>query len=521
MYWNERREDERLFAFLRAQGITRAYSYEYWLAPRLTFDAGEAPIVAQPFNDRYPPYTQAVDESPHPAYVLRMDAERFARWVDGIGSKARRQDVGPYTVFWDFAPPPALEPLPRAGWTLHTTPGRGQPAELVDGRLRSGWASAKGPAGSAAIVVDLGSPTEVSGVTLITDRPQHGPERLQVTADRGDGALLPVADLEAGGFAILWQNGAPRTSPGRTVTVRFPPVRARRLSLTDLGPGGTWTVGELFLLGPRSSTPSAGRADVVESLVAEGRRRERSGDHAGALGQYRLAMRRGPDMPDGYAEFARLGTDLPVRTGSAAAQAAWFAKAGLVEEARDRYAAITASLGPDRSDADLARRRATLAAQAGDAAEAERLLAEAAFVGAPSRPVGAVMGRAVELVGFDIGPVPSRPGDTLQIAYHWRLLAPVPDSLSVYVHFRGEGGRTRFVDDHPLPAPIPGLPAPQAILERRRVSVPRDAEPGRYRLVAGVWDPATGGRLRRWWRGLVPTLETTVELGTVEIRPRP
>jgi hypothetical protein len=231
-------------------------------------------------------------------------------------------------------------------------------------------------------------------------------------------------------------------------------------------------------------------------------------------------MSQGPDVPDGYAEFARLGIDLPVRSGSAVEQAAWLAKAGLIDEARDRYAAITATLGPDRSDAELARRRAALAAQAGDSAEADRLRVEARGVGAPARRVGAVMGRTVELVGMDVDPIQPRPGDTLQVAYHWRLLGPVPEQLTVYVHFRGQGGRTRFEDDHPLPGPIPGLPAPQDVVERRRVTVPQDAEPGRYRLVAGVWDPATGGRLRRWWRGLVPTLETAVELGTVDIRPR-
>ena len=522
-YWGERREDDRLFAFLREQGITHAYSFEYWLAPRLTFDAGERPVVAQPFSDRYPPYTRAVDDSPRPAYILRVDAERVARWLRGIEATARRQDVGPYTVFWDFGAPPAAVALPRAGWRLHTTAGRGEAAELVDGQLHSGWASARGPAGSASVLVDLGQPATVSGVTVISTRPQHGPDHLQVAADLGRGTLDPVGDIEVGGLAVVWQNGALRAAPGRTLTVRFPPVRTRRLSLTDLGPGGTWSVGELFLLGPPGLRPRPATADqvaTVESLVAEGRRLERAGNVAAALGRYRLAMRRGPDVPDGYAEFARLGADVPVRAGSAAAQAAWFAEAGLVEEARDRYSAIAASLGADRLDADLARRRAALAVQAGDRPEATRLLAEAARVETPTHRVGAVMGRVVELVGWDLGSETLRAGDTIELGYHWRFHGQTREPLSAYVHFRIGGGRTRFEDDHPLPAPVPGFPIPQSVLERRWVTIPADAEPGRYRLVAGVWNPQTGGRLRRWWRGLVPTLETTVELGTVEIQPR-
>src|SRR5262249_5704448 len=151
-----------------------------WLAPRLTFDAGEAVIVAQPFGDRYPPYTQAVDDAPRPAYVLRAGRERFENWVTGIGSRAERRSVRPYTLFWEYTPPPAAVPLTRVGWTVQTAPGRGEGGDLVDGRLQSRWASAGGPPGSAAIVVDLGRPATLSGVTLVTDRSQHGPDRLRV-----------------------------------------------------------------------------------------------------------------------------------------------------------------------------------------------------------------------------------------------------------------------------------------------------------------------------------------------------
>jgi hypothetical protein len=50
------------------------------------------------------------------------------------------------------------------------------------------------------------------------------------------------------------------------------------------------------------------------------------------------------------------------------------------------------------------------------------------------------------------------------------------------------------------------------------MTIPGDATAGRYRIVAGLWSPATGWRLRRWWRGVLPTLDTTLELGRVEVR---
>ena len=519
-YWAERRDDEQLFQFLRQAGITRAYSYDYWLAPRLTFDAGEAVVVAQPFGDRYPPYTQAVDDSPRPAYILRTGIQRFRNWIEGIGSRAERRPVGPYTVLWNFAPPPAAVSLPRARWTVWTTPGHGEGGDLVDGRLQSGWASAKGPDGSAAVLVDLGQPVTVSGVTLVTDRSQHGPDRLQVAVDSGGDAFEPVATLEANGFAIVWQNGAPRTTPGRTLTVRFAPVPTRRLRLVDLGPGGTWAVAELFVLAPPGTAPAAA-SEQVTALVAEGRRLERAGELGPALVHYRQATRVGPDVPDGYAEFARLGADVGLRGGSPVEQAEWYTNAGLVEEARERYASLAASLGPERVDAELARRRAALAARAGDRAEATELEAAAVQAAAPPERVGATLGGVVELSGLTVRPARARPGEALEVTYYWRLLRPPSEPLAAYLHFRGDGARNRFGDDHALPEPIAGLPRPQVVVERRRIVVPADVEPGRYRLVAGVWNPATGGRLRRWWGGLVPTLDTAVELGTLEVLARP
>jgi len=139
--------------------------------------------------------------------------------------------------------------------------------------------------------------------------------------------------------------------------------------------------------------------------------------------------------------------------------------------------------------------------------------------------VGAVLGRVIELTGYDLTPTRARPGEHLDLAYYWRMSARSRTPLAAYLHLRGEAGqRTRAlaVDDHGLPAPIPGLGAePQHVTEHRRVMIPTDAQPGRYRVVIGVRDPTSGSRLRRWWRGLVPTTSHTIEVGTLEILPRP
>ena len=146
-YRREREADARLFALLRAKDLRKAYAFEYWLAPRLTFDAGMEIIVAEPFNDRHPPHTQLVDRSSRPAYVVLAGVETFRAWLEATRITSREEAVGEYRVFYDFSPPPDDRPLPRTGFTVRASTGRGDPANLVDARLETGWSSIHGDEG--------------------------------------------------------------------------------------------------------------------------------------------------------------------------------------------------------------------------------------------------------------------------------------------------------------------------------------------------------------------------------------
>ncbi|MBI3456864.1 MAG: hypothetical protein HY002_13895 [Candidatus Rokubacteria bacterium] len=512
-YRAERADDEALLGFLKDHGLRRAYSYDYWVAPRLTFDAREDVIVAEPFDDRYPPHTKAVDAAPRPAYVLRADVERLEIWLRGIRSRAEQARVGPYTVVWAFAPPPPVAAVPRAEWTVRTSPGAGLARSLIDGQLESGWSSAPGPPGSAWVEVDLGHVQAVSGVTMVTDHPRHIPQELAVEVADGPAPRPSAGRFQTGGFTVTWRNGAIRTRPGRTLTLRFPPVQARRLRFTELAPAGAWAVAELFVL-----APAAGPLPVP-TAVQEGERLEAAGAVGPALLRYRDAIRAAPDDPEGYAEFTRLGGEVGLLSQWPAERAARHARLGLSGEARGIYARLARALGSDLIYAELAQQRARLAAAAGDTAEAQRLQSEADAVAAPRHRMDAVFGRAVELLGYDAVPARARPGESIEVVYHWRLLAPLRRPLTAYVHFRSD--HLVFADDHELPGLLRGLEgSPQDVMERRRVLVPPETPTGTYRIVAGVWDPATGRRARRWWAGLVPTLSQTADLGTIEVLPR-
>jgi 4-amino-4-deoxy-L-arabinose transferase-like glycosyltransferase len=506
-YRDSRAADEGVLAFLRARGIRHAYAFDYWYAPRMTFDARETIIVAQPHHDRYLPYTLAVDRVARPAYVVGAEAEVVDAWFKSLGTTAHRARVGPYTVFWGFTPPPPVTPLPRVGLAVRTSDGRGAPESLLDGQLDSGWRSGPGPPGSAWVDIDLGQARAVAGLVLVTDQPVHVPAVLEVRPDGGQ----PAVRLETRGFTTHWRHGAPRAEPSRVLTVRFGPVVARRLRLTDLGPAGAWAVAELFVLAPADAPPAPSAA------VEAGRRLEAAGKPGPALARYREAMRRAPDDPEGYAEFTRLGGEHGLLSGWPAARAARHARLGLLDEARRLYVKAGA-LDTNPVRAELAAAAAAVLAALGDEAEARELLTRAEAARAPRHRLGTLFGRVAELAGYDLGPSRLRPGDTLEMTYHWRLLEPSPAPLTVYVHFAPTGpGQHQFGDDHPLPDQVTGLPKPQTVAVRRQVVVPDTATPGIYQIVVGVWDRESGQQLRRWVAGLVPVPGHAVELGRVEV----
>ena len=517
-YRQEREADAQLFAFLRANDFRWGYSFDYWLAPRLTFDARAELIIAEPFNDRYPPHTRAVDQSSRPVYVVQAGVDNMRNWLAALRVESREDIVAGYHVFHDFTAPPYVVPITRSGWGVRTSPGRGHGENLIDARLDTGWSSAPGPEGSAWVEVNLGAERQVSGLTLLNDRADRIPDHLVVTTDRS--GPQPIAELIAQGVTPRWENGAPRITPSRTLTLRFGPVTAHRLRLVEQGPGGRWSVAELFLLGP--APPGALADRTAATLVSEGQQLENTGHSGAALLRFREAMRRAPDDPAGYEAFARLTTMLRESSSSPLEHARRLADIGLVAEARAVYTEVAHALGSKRVHAELWKTRSRLAALDGDPHEAAHLAREAEAVFAPARYIGADVGGVAELLGYDLSPQPLRTGHTVEITSHWRLYGSASPNLMAWVQFRaGDGppnGVTRFGEDYPLPAFLPGLgPASQHGSVLLRIRVPVDAQPGEYRLVAGVWNPVSGWHLHRWWRGLVPTRQTTIPLGRVQI----
>ena len=74
-------------------------------------------------------------------------------------------------------------------------------------------------------------------------------------------------------------------------------------------------------------------------------------------------------------------------------------------------------------------------------------------VPATARPVHAVFGEAVELVGMEVDPPTAHPGEAVQVTYYLRVQDEPEEDYMVFVHAdeldeRGHGGSERIHADH-------------------------------------------------------------------------
>ncbi|MCE7981005.1 MAG: hypothetical protein DYG89_07410 [Caldilinea sp. CFX5] len=114
-------------------------------------------------------------------------------------------------------------------------------------------------------------------------------------------------------------------------------------------------------------------------------------------------------------------------------------------------------------------------------------------------PASAEFSREIALVGSTLPPqMEANPGDELTVTLTWRALDRPRANYTGFVQLLDGEGRLVAQHDHPLtnnfiPATLwqPGLTVTDDYLLR----VPPEASPGRYQLIVGLYEGATGARL--------------------------
>jgi mannosyltransferase len=109
----------------------------------------------------------------------------------------------------------------------------------------------------------------------------------------------------------------------------------------------------------------------------------------------------------------------------------------------------------------------------------------------------AVFGEAIALESFAL-PATAQAGDALPLTLRWRVIRSPAAAPAVFAHLVSAEGRFVSQSDGP---PQNGLasfatPSPaEGILDARALLLPADVPPGEYRLLLGLYDPASGQRL--------------------------
>ncbi|MFA7159787.1 MAG: discoidin domain-containing protein [Kiritimatiellia bacterium] len=259
-----------LHSFLGERGITRAYAH-YWISYRITFEARERLVCAEPFNERFPgrpaQYLEEVHAATniafitHPILSFIPDIEKQLKM---IGGSYRKSAVGDFTVYHGFVPPykkggdPAgitkLRELERARWRLSSSLGSNTLEKARDGAPATGWTTGAPQQGGQWIEIDLGGLETICKIRFDTPGVEcDAPNGYRVEAS-SDGmewhAVYETGPVAAGFF---WENDQPWMYVGNSFyTAAFAPLNARRIRVTlTMGhPRFWWTIRELRVFGP-------------------------------------------------------------------------------------------------------------------------------------------------------------------------------------------------------------------------------------------------------------------------------
>ena len=136
----------------------------------------------------------------------------------------------------------------------------------------------------------------------------------------------------------------------------------------------------------------------------------------------------------------------------------------------------------------------------------------------PTKAADVRLGQQISLLGYDL-PAEASPGGALAATLYWQASGDVGADYTVFLQLLRDGQLAAQQDNPPRRGKYPtSLWEPgEVVVDGYDVTVPADAPPGQYRLIAGMYTPEDVRRLPVQ-RADGQTLGDYVELGTVTIR---
>lgn len=154
-------------------------------------------------------------------------------------------------------------------------------------------------------------------------------------------------------------------------------------------------------------------------------------------------------------------------------------------------------------------------------------------VRATPHPLEAVFGGEISLIGYDLTPIETRPGETIHVETHWRAETGPEDNYVLRLELVDGSGQVVMTWQGPLATrlyPTDAWQPGEYVRGQHSISLPHDVAPGRYQVRLSVVTPSGepltvyGERPRRWLGGLLQGKEELtgdrLTLTTVQVRDR-
>jgi len=115
-----------------------------------------------------------------------------------------------------------------------------------------------------------------------------------------------------------------------------------------------------------------------------------------------------------------------------------------------------------------------------------------------SHPLQAQVGERVTLLGYDLGEVKVAPGGAIRLTVYWQARGRLSKGYKVFTHvvddqdrIWGQRDSVPVAGTRPTTSWLPG----EVLVDEYTIPLRADVPPGRYKLVAGLYDPLTMERL--------------------------
>ncbi len=116
----------------------------------------------------------------------------------------------------------------------------------------------------------------------------------------------------------------------------------------------------------------------------------------------------------------------------------------------------------------------------------------------PSHVVDANLDNAVRLVGYDLPTGPVAAGSEVPLTLYWQVSRALGKDYTVFVHLLNDDDALMGQGDGPPldnAYPTSFWSAGENLADTHRLKIPANAEPGKHRIVVGLYDPVSGQRL--------------------------